>query len=398
MDSLDKVKLTSQTAWETQKQLNDNFSKIETAFEEEVPTKTSELTNDGDGNSYQVHDGYSSFASTSDYVGYYVLASNTYTKVTTANKDSLDITAGTTIAYEYSPFATLAYVKENGGKIDSISVNNTPQTIDANKNVNITVPTQASDVGALPNSTKYGASVLLSINSSTYVVTLQLKDQDGNNLGTAQTIDLPLESVVVSGSYDSSTKEVVLTLEGGSTIRFSVADLVSGLQTEITSSNKLSADLVDDTNTSNKFVTATEKSTWSGKQDAITSGNKLSADLIEDGTTNKVFTATEQTKLSGIESGAEANVQSDWNQSDSSADDYIKNKPAFPTDITFTASDAGWSAVDANGFYTLTITSDKKPFVVYNSSGEQVMAGLKYDGTYVYVITDTKFSGTVSVR
>lgn len=41
-----------------------------------------------------------------------------------------------------------------------------------------------------------------------------------------------------------------------------------------------------------------------GKQDAITASNKLSADLVEDGTTNKVYTATEQTKLSGITEGA----------------------------------------------------------------------------------------------
>ena len=68
-------------------------------------------------------------------------------------------------------------------------------------------------------------------------------------------------------------------------------------------------------------------------------------------------------------------------------------------DISFTASDAGWSAsADANGFYTLTITSAKKPFAVYNSNGEQVLAGLKFDGTYIYVITDTKFTGSVSVR
>lgn len=133
-----------------------------------------------------------------------------------------------------------------------------------------TIPSQASDVHALPDTTKYGASLDLDINSSTYVVTAQLKDQDGNTLGTAQTIDLPLESVVVNGSYDSTNKKVVLTLQNGSTIEFSVADLVAGLQSEITSSNKLSADLVDDTNTAHKFVTASDKTTWNGKQNAIT--------------------------------------------------------------------------------------------------------------------------------
>lgn len=39
------------------------------------------------------------------------------------------------------------------------------------------------------------------------------------------------------------------------------------------------------------------------------------------------YTDSEKTKLSGIEAGAEVNVQADWNQSSSGADDYIKNKP-----------------------------------------------------------------------
>ena len=68
-------------------------------------------------------------------------------------------------------------------------------------------------------------------------------------------------------------------------------------------------------------------------------------------------------------------------------------------DISFTVSDSGWSATaDANGFYTLTIPSTGKPIIVYNSNGEQVLAGLKSDGTNVYIITDTKFAGSVSVR
>ena len=44
------------------------------------------------------------------------------------------------------------------------------------------------------------------------------------------------------------------------------------------------------------------------KQNVIDSSHKLSADLISDGTTNKAYTATEKTKLSGIEAGAQVNV------------------------------------------------------------------------------------------
>ncbi len=159
--------------------------------------------------------------------------------------------------------ATLT-IQKNGTAIDTFTANAT-----TDKTINITVPTQASDVNALPDTTKYAASASLTIDSTTYIATLQLKDQDGNNLGSAQTIDLPLESVVVSGSYDSTNKKIVLTLQNGSTIDISVGDLISGLQTEITAQNMLSADYVDDSTTTHKFVTASDKATWSGKQDAI---------------------------------------------------------------------------------------------------------------------------------
>lgn len=104
----------------------------------------------------------------------------------------------------------------------------------------------------------YAASLEITINTD-FVMTATLKNEDGNTLGTPQVVDLPLESVVVGGRYDSSTQNVILTLQNGNTVEFSVADLVSGLQSEITSTNKLSADLVNDSTSANKFVTAAEK-------------------------------------------------------------------------------------------------------------------------------------------
>ena len=130
------------------------------------------------------------------------------------------------------------------------------------------------DVNNLTNytlKTNTGSLIDLEINDTTYVVTLKLKNQDGTIIST-DTIDLPLESVVVSGRYDNTTKKVILTLENGSEVDFSVADLVAGLQTEITSQNKLASDLVDDTNSGNKFVTTSEKQTWNNKYDKPNSG------------------------------------------------------------------------------------------------------------------------------
>jgi len=106
--------------------------------------------------------------------------------------------------------------------------------------------------------TETGNKLDLGINSTTYVLTVTLKDKNNNTLSTG-TVDLPLETMVVNARYDNTTKEIVLTLQNGNTVRFSVADLVSGLQSEITNANKLSADLVDDTNTTHKFVTSAQK-------------------------------------------------------------------------------------------------------------------------------------------
>lgn len=57
------------------------------------------------------------------------------------------------------------------------------------------------------------------------------------------------------------------------------------------------------------------------------------ANLVQDANyvhTDNNFTTSEKTKLAGIQAGAEQNVQSDWNQTDNSADDFIKNKPQIP--------------------------------------------------------------------
>ena len=42
------------------------------------------------------------------------------------------------------------------------------------------------------------------------------------------------------------------------------------------------------------------------------------------------YTAAEKNKLSNIQAGAGVNMQPDWNQTNNSLDDYIKNKPAIP--------------------------------------------------------------------
>lgn len=69
-------------------------------------------------------------------------------------------------------------------------------------------------------------------------------------------------------------------------------------------------------------------------------GNKAASDLglattselngkVDKVTGSSLMTTAQANKLEGIQAGAEVNVQADWNQANSSADDYIKNKPTL---------------------------------------------------------------------
>lgn len=120
------------------------------------------------------------------------------------------------------------------------------------------------------SSSDYAVDIDFGMNSQTFVVTAQLKNKDGDLIGSAKSVDIPLESTVVNGSYNNATKTLTLTLVSGQSINIPIGDIINGLQAEITAQNPLNADLVDDTNSTNKFVTAAEKQTWNGKQDALT--------------------------------------------------------------------------------------------------------------------------------
>ena len=74
----------------------------------------------------------------------------------------------------------------------------------------------------------FAKSLTMSLDSSTYVLTTTLEDNNGNTLSSIS-IDLPLETMVVSGTYDSENEQIVLELKNGEYIYIPVGDLVSGL-------------------------------------------------------------------------------------------------------------------------------------------------------------------------
>ena len=248
---------TEKTTWNNKSDFSGSYNDL--SNKPTIPTSTSQLTNN------------SNFVSDSAYVH----TDNNYTdneKNKLADLENYDDTeVKESITDLNNSIITIGKIKADKTSIpkNTSDLNNDSGYI--TKNVNdLTHYTLATDTGSF---------IDLEINTTTYVVTLSLKNSEGTVI-SSDSIDLPLENVVVSGSYNNSNQKIILTLQNGTTVDIPVGDLVAGLQTEITSSNKIASDLIDDSNSGNKFVTTSEKSTWNGKQNAITSSNKLSTSLI----------------------------------------------------------------------------------------------------------------------
>ena len=121
-----------------------------------------------------------------------------------------------------------------------------------------------------------GAQVnaVTSVNSQTGVVVLTASD-----VGAEPTIST--KNTAFNKNFETSTSNIKMngTVSVGSLDTIARADHIhpsdTSKQDVIDSSHKLSADLVDDTSTTNKFVTATDISNWNGKQAGLVSGTNI---------------------------------------------------------------------------------------------------------------------------
>ncbi len=97
--------------------------------------------------------------------------------------------------------------------------------------------------------------------------------------------------------------------------------------------------------------------------------NKTEVDDLLDDKVDKItgkglstndFTNTLKTKLNGIETGAEVNVQANWSEIDTTSDAYIQNKPTIPTvndgTVTFMQGNTNLGSFSANQSSNATIT------------------------------------------
>ena len=122
----------------------------------------------------------------------------------------------------------------------------------------------------------------------------------------------------------------------------------------------------------------------------ITAAQSTTVNAITSTGSGQIITGTERTKLNGIAAGAEVNVQSDWDQTDTTADDYIENKPTIPNaannaTITITPGNGiaggGDFTTDQSSDEMITIShADTSTFTPATATGQQVVRDFDIDG------------------
>lgn len=115
------------------------------------------------------------------------------------------------------------------------------------------------------------------------------------------------------------------------------------------------------------WITSTEtdmESIWETLDDKVDSeaGKGLS--------TND-YTTEEKTKLAGIASGAERNIQSDWDESNSGSDAYIQNKPTIPTKTSDLTNDSGFITTETDPTVPSWAKASTKPSYTASEVGAQ---------------------------
>ena len=287
----------------------------------------------------------------------------------------------------------------NAGKVDNVKVNDISVVGNKVANVKIngstTVNVETSSTGEITISAPTLAkSLTLSVDTSTYELTATLKDSNGNALST-QTVDLPLETMVVDAAYDGTTKKIVLTLQNGNTTSFSVADLVSGLvatDKNFTDGQVLVADgngkkakssgftIKTSVPANAKFTDTTYDPATQSKQGLMSAADKAKLDRID-------------SSLEGVTAGQIGKVKDvKVNGSTVLGSDGVAN-------ITIDDLKAGYVSVSSSSLVDCTVNETKYKAIkvvdtdvaleVYNSAGNKILTHTVRKDGYLYICVGT---------
>ena len=280
----------------------------------ELPTKTSDLTNDSG----------------------FITSADVPTKVSELTNDSGYITSAA-----LSPYSTTQ------------QMNTAISTAVANKADRSEIPTKVSD---LTNDSGFVNSTQVNNALAAYTYPSQdLYTQSDIDTMLAQISSLKIEVVDALPSTGSADTIYLLKVrQQGNDIYQeyfwvnNAWELIGGI------------DLTD-------YYTKTEVNTLLTAKADVSAVPTKTSDLTNDSSfavdanyvhTDNNYTTAEKNKLAGIAAGAEVNVQSDWAQTNSSADDFIKNKPSIPAKTSDLTNDSGFITTSAIPTKVSAFTND----------------------------------------
>ena len=159
--------------------------------------------------------------------------------------------------------------------------------------------------------------------------------KDGETLDSFGDVETALgDKADTSTTYTKTEVDTALSVKANSADVYSKTAVDTALSNKADKSTTYTKTEVD-TSLDNKA----DKSTTYTKTEVDTAlGGKVDKETDKGLSTND-YTTAEKTKLAGIAEGAEVNVQSNWTQTTTTADDYIKNKPTLGTAAAKNATD-----------------------------------------------------------
>ena len=178
--------------------------------------------------------------------------------------NTINIVAGENITLEQQG-NTLTINSQGGGEVTSVN----GQTGD----VVLNIPDSTSD---LTNDSGYIINTVNNLTNYYKKTETYTQTEIDNKLtavykykGTVATYqDLPSTSLTIGDVYNVEEDGSNYAWTGTTWDKLGGTIDLSGYQTKIDSSHKLSSDLVDDTNNTNKFVSASDKTNWNAKLDS----------------------------------------------------------------------------------------------------------------------------------
>lgn len=131
--------------------------------------------------------------------------------------------------------ATIAiYSKEQNGEKDIITLSVADKELVVDEQKAVIKTNGVAD--EIMTASKTATKIVASVDNQTYVMSFELKNSKNETISTSQ-IDLPLESVVVNGTYADGI--LTLTLKNGNSVDINITDIIRGLATEEYVDNKI---------------------------------------------------------------------------------------------------------------------------------------------------------------